>query len=1464
MKTKRFCKSTVSLLLVVMMLMSIVTMGVVNVSAAQTDIAQTGTTIPAGTNLYLDLNWNDWTKDNARIACYVFSSSGNKWYNANKDDGTGYYYVTIKENSWDTYIWVRMNGANTTNDWSNKWNQTDNVVYDGNSLFKLNKDGDWNQNFKGTTVSYTPDNPPSGGGDDSGSTTEKFPITIDENDTTTVYVLLNNGWSNVNCHAWQASNNTNTTKWPGEAMTKCNETFNGNAIYTYSLTNGRDSVIFNNGSEQTGDMAFQPRYYYDLKNKKWMPMETTSTTPGNDFVKESWDHISFRDDAQDSIDDGYDTNIFVSFDSGEKQPMTKVVDTMSGHDMWYIEKPATNPTTVKFYATKATDEDCSSPKYTWTAAYSGCTTGVYCATGASTDAGHWGGKTEPYALPDLEKDDIENLSFGIWVDTKGNGKAYDAVVARKVNNNEFHLYLPDNTPANPKVYTSFKTLSIGGTTITNGTPFNFGTDAEKSFNLSFLQTEYDAESNKKTPTLKVYRTSGGVATLFLQTNRELFTEITNSMVSENKDAYKVYKEVDTKGNYYLYDESGSWVNAPTTDKDGKEVKMDGLKKLKGRGNSTFNASMQIYGKYAYNITLNEKIALAKDANPSTKWCLLANNVDHSMMRNSFIYALADDIGVKYAPNTRLVNLYDNGNYLGAYVIAEKVEYGKKYLMSDMQSLDDFHEDKFGDYEDAIDDKIIVSKEEAIGGATNAKYWYSTDQANTPFEYDDGDEEFKQKNFLLEFELGERYRDELSWFETPKGQHVVVKYPEYVTKKEMEWIAGMFVAAENAVYASGEEDLNEISNLIDVDSFAKMYLIQELGLNLDSAATSYYIHNNGNKLVASPVWDYDWSFGSYYKHKAMYNPADGKAQSNKLDDPNQWFVKYKVMDNDVNHSGNSSSQYNFQAKLAQNDAFWQRCRVIWTNQMRDAIDVYIDTDATETADGGILVDEWLEPYSSAVAMNFARWKGYYKNGIHEEWGTRQTNQYKFGSYNFSSNNDGSMTGTVTAASWKNPIYYLNDWVSERMFFMSDTDDGNIESLYDESLLVEDDYKFTKATATLKQDETDKSKIKITLDAAATNNDQPIPAANIIWKLCVDDKEVYSANMTQTSYTYTMGSGTHNMYVVFEIKDSGVKAESGKASFTYTPVEEPKYSVTNVKANGAYAGEDNNKVTVSPTATVTLGSEPVELSLCTYTVKVNNVTKVANRKFSEYPTYTFDIEGENSVVVIVYAPDGKTYNTSPAEKFSHVSGDFGKEVTFTVKFKSSTSYRYRPQLSVDNNAAKAMDVSTTEATLGKNIYGTQEYKWYECSVVGTVGTPVVLKFTNQYNTSGATIKLDVFAANGVYYFGVDNLNNGKDAINLTEFNTDEFMYIRNFKQSATHMVFNSEYDKDAPTTSLNGTVMTIGDTDGDGVDSILDATTTQLALAKKTELSSTGTMLADYNLDTVVSIMDVTKLQIHLTQ
>ncbi len=1163
--------------------------------------------------------------------------------------------------------------------------------------------------------------------------------------------------------------------------------------------------------------------------------EPSSDEPSSEEPTIPWDpddftQICFRDDTSDSIDDNYDTNIFVSFDNGTtKTAMTKTVDTKSGHDMWVIDRPASG-TTVKFYGVKATDKKFKgSALYTWTATYSGCTTGLYRAT--STSAGAWGTDSEPYAVPD--SDDINNLSFGIWADTQGDGNTYDCVVTRKISSSEFHLYLPSNTPTPTKLYTSFAALTIGSTTVTDGTAVTL--ENGESYTMSYRQTEQD--SSFKSATLKVYKTldnsptQKGVATLHLHTQRPLFTELAVNMAGEYKD----YKEIDTKGSYYLYDEEGEWVNTPETEDDGTIIDRTSLKKIKGRGNSTFEASMKLYGKYAYNINLDETVKLIDGAQKSKKWCLLANNVDHSMMRNSFIYSLADDIGLKYSPETRLVNLYNNGNYMGAYVLTEKVEYGKNTLMHGTDSLDKYHEELFNDEDAGFDYEDNIEK--ATGTYNGVSYQYAKGTGDFTFEH--SDESYKDYNFLLEFELQSRYQDEYSWFVSPKGQAVVVKYPEFATQNEMKWIIDQFVAVENAVYA---KNYSTYKDLIDVESFAKMYLIQELTKNLDSASTSYYIHNDTStgKLAASPVWDYDWSMGSYYKYKPLY----GGSNSYSLDNPEQWFVKNKPMNTDPFNADGSNSVYNFQAQLAQQSDFWTVCQRIWSNDMYAAIGKYVDTDATGTADGGIIVDEWLDTFTSALDMNYARWHGYGSNITSEDWGTKRTRGYKYGSYNFTPGN-ASITGTTATDSMANTIYYLNDWLVKRSKWMNDN------GLYNASLV--DPYKLNSVTLNATQSGAD---VTVSVDFDATYNGTQVENTYKAFDLYVNGNLEGNYAITDTPVVTLTENVETSIYVVAYLtgdKDA-YNMTSATKKFTYE-VTGPEYKVENVKFEGKQS-DDGSVVTVSPAAIVTVDGETVKEDKISYKVYLNGEV-YATSTFADSPVEVRLVEGKVNEIYIVVTPVAAptTSATSMTQKFSYNVA--AEKVNVTINFKSSASTRYIPNIKVNGNTtATAM---TKGESIGKNLSQTQTYNWFTADVELEIGKATNITFTNSYSMN-ATIAVTPTADGDVYYFAVDNLNQGSQVVDLST--AEE--YVRNFKRSASHMVYNDTVDGDIATTSINGKMLKMGDSDEDNTLTVIDATNTQMAIAQKIELTETGACLADYNLDGVNSIMDATLVQATLTQ
>ena len=86
--------------------------------------------LKANKTIYLKPN-NDWKSDNAHFAVYAFNASENKWYSLNNVDCNGDYYSCTIDKKYHTVIFCRM--SSSTNDWSNVWNQTGNIILLNNS-----------------------------------------------------------------------------------------------------------------------------------------------------------------------------------------------------------------------------------------------------------------------------------------------------------------------------------------------------------------------------------------------------------------------------------------------------------------------------------------------------------------------------------------------------------------------------------------------------------------------------------------------------------------------------------------------------------------------------------------------------------------------------------------------------------------------------------------------------------------------------------------------------------------------------------------------------------------------------------------------------------------------------------------------------------------------------------------------------------------------------------------------------------------------------------------------------------------------------------------------------------------------------------------------------------------------------------------------------------------------------------
>lgn len=292
-----------------------------------------------------------------------------------------------------------------------------------------------------------------------------------------------------------------------------------------------------------------------------------------------------------------------------------------------------------------------------------------------------------------------------------------------------------------------------------------------------------------------------------------------------------------------------------------------LDTMKGRGNSTWNRP-----KKPYNIKLDSKAKLF-GMEKAKSWCLLADYQDKTLMRNKIVLGLGADIGMKETPDCRSIDLYVNGEYYGVYLLTEKVQINKNRV--DIYDLEEATE------ECNLDLDFSVLQPQGFSGVCSGylegtKRWY--DIPNNPTDITGG--------YLLELEIGKRYANEPSGFVTNNSQRVVLKSPEFASKDQVEYISGYWQEMEDALCSDdGYNSLGKhYSEYIDLESFARQYLIQEWSSNWDAGLTSNYFYKDLNdKIHAGPIWDFDTALLNYEGRDGvdLTDPTNLHAKSRNL-------------------------------------------------------------------------------------------------------------------------------------------------------------------------------------------------------------------------------------------------------------------------------------------------------------------------------------------------------------------------------------------------------------------------------------------------------------------------------------------------------------------------------------------------------------------------------------------------------
>ncbi|MBQ0098003.1 MAG: CotH kinase family protein [Oscillospiraceae bacterium] len=666
-----------------------------------------------------------------------------------------------------------------------------------------------------------------------------------------------------------------------------------------------------------------------------------------------------------------------------------LTDNSNFFDCTFANRPKSDDKTAEEYGFKAYQSDV----------YLGNDT-MYCIriTKGNTDT-NWFNYTYAYGdiWIDIDKDGVptyydsnpeveatvENaFDNGLWVDTNSKlGNLSSLVLWDKKADGEYYFYLPCGCSLTLPLYHTFSTLKIDDREIVSGESFTFSKDGvytlggDVTGSLHILQSE-------------------NTYSMFLSTPRDIPH---SPCYDKNNPSSSTTFVLNTKDKLSI---KGG--NCLTTDEKGEVVVNDAVSKIKGRGNSSWLFSFEDFGKYSFNLTLDSKTKKITGGDIKTKkYAVNACNTDQSFLRNSVMFKLADSIGIKYTPNIRIYNVYNNGVYFGTYMVSEKVDIGSSSLLSDIHSLKDDNEEINPDIED-------LGKK--TSGTAGMPGYYTYVDSQSPKDITGG--------YLLEIDMYSRFASEISGFISQRGQAVTIQSPEYSTKEEVEYIKDFFNKIEGIIY-SENPDIDELSKYIDLESFAKMFFINELSKDVDSCATSYFMYkdsdtNGDGKLHAAPVWDYDWSCGQTFLSYEV--PKDSNSNAS-CKEPTGWNSRYRLI------NSNSESGYcNFQAQLCQLDSFWNTVYSVWKKDVfKNAEKVIFDYNKESFETSNSHIAKMYKTYKSSFETNEIKW-GFIKNNPTLRFGTNSTGK--------------DVQGTVS---------YLNKWLFDRVSWI-DKNIGPAEIYY----------------------------------------------------------------------------------------------------------------------------------------------------------------------------------------------------------------------------------------------------------------------------------------------------------------------------------------------------------------------------------------------------------------------------------
>lgn len=242
--------------------------------------------------------------------------------------------------------------------------------------------------------------------------------------------------------------------------------------------------------------------------------------------------------------------------------------------------------------------------------------------------------------------------------------------------------------------------------------------------------------------------------------------------------------------------------------EGSPDTISGVLQIRGRGNSTWD----LMPKKSYRIKLSDRQMLL-DMPSSRDWVLIANHSDKTLMRNALAMELGTTIGMAWTPRTASVEVFLNGVYNGVYLLSENIK-----VAEDRVNIDELGEEDVGP--------------EVVSGG-----------------------------YLLEVDFRrDGYTIDTAIEELP----IVFQDPEEPALEQEAYITNYLNEFEAVLHSEDFADpVSGYAAYIDVDSFIRWYLVNEIFRNVDANMWSscWMYKPRDGRLHMGPLWDFDLAAGN---------------------------------------------------------------------------------------------------------------------------------------------------------------------------------------------------------------------------------------------------------------------------------------------------------------------------------------------------------------------------------------------------------------------------------------------------------------------------------------------------------------------------------------------------------------------------------------------------------------------------